>query len=87
MSGRASLFSLEQHQITGQQIFNSRVFFGELYVDLAKSYGKSATPVRLTEVIIDAIDRLRDSLNEVVCTENPEREERELNRCYYSTGR
>lgn len=86
MSGRTSSFSLEQHQIAGQQIFNARVFFGELYIDLAKSYGKTATPVRLAEDIIDAIDRLRDSLNEVVCTENPDREERELNRCYYSIG-
>jgi len=73
MSGRTSSFSLEQHQIAGQQIFNARVFFGELYIDLAKSYGKTATPVRLAEDIIDAIDRLRDSLNEVVCTENPDR--------------
>ncbi len=86
MSGRTSSFSLEQHQITGQQIFNARVFFGELYIGLAKSYGKTATPVRLAEDIIHAIDRLRDSLNEVVCTENPDREERELNRCYYSIG-
>ena len=86
MSGRTSRFSLEQHQITGQQIFNARVFFGELYIDLAKSYGKTSPPVRLAEDIINAMDRLRDSLNEVVCTENPDRKERELNRCYYSIG-
>ena len=38
MSGRTSSFSLEQHQIAGQQIFNARVFFGELYIDLARMF-------------------------------------------------
>ena len=79
-------FNFDQHQITGQQIYNARKFFGELHLDLAESYGKSARPVQLVENIIETIDRLRNTLGEIVCTENPEREDRELDQCYYSVG-
>jgi hypothetical protein len=74
----------DQHQITGQQIYNARKFFGELHLDLAESYGESARPVQLVENIIETIDRLRNSLGEIVCTENPERKDWELDQCYYS---
>jgi hypothetical protein len=79
-------FSFDQHQITGQQIYNAREFFGKLYHDLAESYGESAKPVQLAENIIETIDRLRNSLGEVVCIENPDREDWELNQCYYSVS-
>ena len=32
-------FSFKQHQLTGQQIYNARQFFGELLNNLANSYG------------------------------------------------
>ena len=79
-------FSFDRHQITGQQIYNAREFFVKLNHDLAESYGESARPVQLVENIIETIDRLRNSLGEVVCTENPDREDWELNQCYYSVG-
>ena len=79
-------FSFDQHQITGQQIYNARKFFGELHLHLAESYGESARPVQLTKNIIETIDRLRNSLGEIVCTENPDREDWELDQCYYSVG-
>jgi hypothetical protein len=79
-------FSFDQHQITGQQIYNAREFFGKLHRDLAESYGESAKPVQLAENIIETIDRLRNSLGEVVCIENPDREDWELDQCYYSVS-
>ena len=79
-------FSFDQHQITGQQIYNAREFFGKLHYDLVESYGESARPVRLVENIIETIDRLRNNLGEVVCTENPNREDWELDQCYYSVS-
>ena len=79
-------FSFDQHQITGQQIYEVIAFFGKLHHDLAESYGKSARPVQLVESILESIDRLRNSLGEVVCTENPDRGERELDQCYYSVS-
>ncbi len=79
-------FSFDQHQITGQQIYLARKFFGQLHLDLAESYGKSAGPVQLVGNIIETIDRLRNSLGEVVCTENPDREDWELDQCYYSAS-
>jgi len=79
-------FSFDQHQLTGQQIFNAREFFGKLHYDLLESYGESARPVQLVEDIIETIDRLRNSLGEVVCTENPNREDWELDQCYYSVS-
>jgi hypothetical protein len=79
-------FSFDQHQITGQQIYNAREFFGKLHYDLLESYGESARPVRLVEDIIETIDRLRNNLGEVVCTENPNREDWELDQCYYSVS-
>ena len=79
-------FRFDQHQITGQQIYNARKFFGGLHLDLAESYGESARPVQLVENIIETIDRLRNSLGEIVCTENPERDDWELNQCYYSVS-
>ena len=80
---RFSGFSFEQHQVTGQQIYNARVFFGELHNNLIESYGESAQPARLAESIIETIDSLRNSLDEVVCIENPDREDWELDQCYY----
>jgi hypothetical protein len=77
-------FSFDQHQLTGQQIYNAREFFGKLHYDLSESYGESSKPVRLVEEIIEKIDRLRNNLGEVVCTENPDREDWELDQCYYS---
>lgn len=79
-------FSFEQHQITGQQMHNAREYFGNLHIALAKSYGESAKPARLVEDVINTIDRLRNSLVEVGCTENPDREVSELNRCYYTVS-
>jgi len=79
-------FSFDQHQITGQQIYSAREFFGKLHHDLAESYGESARPVQLIENIIESIDHLRNSLGEIVCTENPDREEWELDQCYYSVS-
>jgi hypothetical protein len=79
-------FRFDQHQITGQQIYNARKFFGELHLDFEESYGESARPVQLVENIIQAIDSLRNSLGEIVCTENPEREDWELDQCYYSVS-
>ena len=79
-------FSFDQHQLTGQQIFNAREFFGKLHYDLLESYGESARPVLLVEEIIERIDRLRNNLGEVVCTENPDREDWELDQCYYSVS-
>jgi hypothetical protein len=79
-------FSFDQHQISGQQIYNARKFFGELHLHLAESYGESARPVQLAENIIETIDRLRNSLAEIVCTENPDRQDWELDRCYFSVG-
>jgi len=79
-------FSFDQHQLTGQQIYNAREFFGKLHYDLLESYGESGRPVRLVEDIIERIDRLRDILSEVVCTENPDREDWELDQCYYSVS-
>jgi len=79
-------FGFDQHQIIGQQIYNARKFFGGLHLDLAESYGESARPVQLVENIIETIDRLRNSLGEIVCTENPERDDWELNQCYYSVS-
>jgi hypothetical protein len=77
-------FSFDQHQITGEQIYNAREFFGKLHHDLAESYGESAKPVQLAENIIETIDHLRNILVEVVCTEHPDREDWELDQCYYS---
>ena len=79
-------FSFDQHQLTGQQIYNAREFFGKLHYDLLESYGESARPVLLVEEIIERIDRLRNNLGEVVCTENPDREDWELDQCYYSVS-
>jgi hypothetical protein len=79
-------FSFDQHQNTGQQIYNARELFGKLHHDLVESYGESARPVQLAENIIETIDRLRNSLGEVVCTENPDREDWELDQCYYSVS-
>jgi hypothetical protein len=79
-------FDFDQHQITGQQIYHAREFFGELHLNLSESYGESARPVRLVEKIIETIDRLRNNLGEVVCTENPDRKDWELDRCYYSVS-
>ena len=79
-------FSFDQHQLTGQQIYNAREFFGKLHYDLLESYGESARPVLLVEEIIERIDRLRNKLGEVVCTENPDREDWELDQCYYSVS-
>ena len=79
-------FSFDQHQMTGQQIYNARQFFGKLHYDLSESYGESAGPVRMVESIIESIDRLRNNLGEVVCTENPDREDWELDQCYYSVS-
>jgi hypothetical protein len=79
-------FRFDQHQLTGQQIYNAREFFGKLHSDLVESYGESARPVRLVEEIIETIDRLRNNLGEVVCTENPNREDWELDQCYYSVS-
>jgi len=79
-------FSFDQHQLTGQQIFNAREFFGKLHYDLLESYGESARPVLLVEEIIERIDRLRNKLGEVVCTENPDRENWKLDQCYYSVS-
>ena len=79
-------FSFDQHQITGQQIYHARELFGKIHQDLAESYGKSARPVQLVENIIQTIDRLRNNLGEVVCTENPDREDWELDQCYYSVS-
>jgi hypothetical protein len=79
-------FSFDQHQITGQQIYNAREFFGKLHHDLAESYGETAKPVQLAENIIETIDRLRNSLGEVVCIEYPDREDWELDQCYYSVS-
>ena len=76
-------FSFDQHRLTGQQIHHAREFFGKLHHDLAQSYEESAKPVQLVENIIETIDRLRNSLGEVVCTENPDREDWELDQCYY----
>ena len=77
-------FSYEQHQVTGQQIYSARMFFGELHINLAESYGESAQPAKLVESIIRTIDSLRTSLDEVLCVENPDLEDWELNQCYYS---
>ncbi|MGD8372972.1 MAG: hypothetical protein PVF76_04420 [Syntrophobacterales bacterium] len=77
-------FSFKQHQLTGQQIYNARQFFGELHNNLANSYGESARPVKLAENILEIIDSLRKSLDEVACIENPDREDWELNQCYYT---
>ena len=79
-------FRFDQHQITGQQIYNAREFFGKLHYDLSESYGESARPVQLVKNIIETIDSLRNNLGEIVCTENPEREDRELDQCYYSVS-
>jgi hypothetical protein len=79
-------FSFDQHQLTGQQIYNTREFFGKLHYDLLESYGESARPVRLVEEIVERIDRLINNLGEVVCTENPDREDWELDQCYYSVS-
>jgi hypothetical protein len=79
-------FSFDQHQLTGQQIYRAREFFGELHLGLAESDGESARPVQLVETIIETIDSLRDSLGEIVCTENPGREDRELDQCYYTVS-
>jgi hypothetical protein len=79
-------FTFKQHQITGQQIYHAREFFAKLHHDLTDSYGESARPVQLAENIIETIDRLRSSLGEVVCTENPDREDWQLDQCYYSVG-
>jgi hypothetical protein len=79
-------FSFNQHQLAGLQIYNAREFFGKLHYDLLESYGESARPVRLVADIIETIDRLRDNLYEVVCTENPDREDWELGQCYYSVS-
>jgi hypothetical protein len=79
-------FSFDQRQLTGQQIYNAREFFEKLHYDLLESYGESAKPVQLVEGIIETIDRLRNNLGEVVCTENPDREDGELDQCYYSVG-
>ena len=84
MRSKFAGFSFERHQMTGQRIYHAREFFIRLQVDLAKSYGETAKPVRLAENIVETIDRLRNSLDEVVCIENPEREDWELNRCYFS---
>jgi hypothetical protein len=42
--------------------------------------------VLLVEEIIERIDRLKNNLGEVVCTENPDREDWELDQCYYSVS-
>jgi hypothetical protein len=79
-------FTVDQHRMTGQQIYNAREFFGKLHLDLAESYGESAKPVQLVANIIETIDRLKNSLGEIVCTENPDREDWELDQCYYSVS-
>ena len=79
-------FRFDQHQLTGQQIYNAREFFGKLHYDLLESYGESARPVLLVEEIIERIDRLRNNLGEVVCTENPDRKDWGLDQCYYSVS-
>ena len=79
-------FSFDQRQLTGQQIYNAREFFGKLHYDLLEAYGESVRPVLLVEEIIERIDRLRNNLGEVVCTENPDREDWELDQCYYSVS-
>ena len=79
-------FAFNQHQITGQQIYHARKFFGKLHHDLRESYGESARPVQLVENIIEKIDHLRNYLGEVLCTENPDREDWELDQCYYSVS-
>ena len=79
-------FTFHKHQVTGQQLYNAREFFGKLHHDLVDSYGDSARPAQLAVNIIETIDRLRNSLGEVVCTENPDREDWELDQCYYSVS-
>jgi len=79
-------FRFDRHQITGQRIYNARKFFGELHLDIVESCGETARPGQLVETIIETIDRLRDSLGEIVCTENPEREDQELDQCCYAVS-
>ena len=40
--------------------------------------------VQLVENIIETIDRLRTSLGEIFCTENPDRQDWELDQCCYT---
>ncbi|MCG6981946.1 MAG: hypothetical protein LJE88_11110 [Deltaproteobacteria bacterium] len=77
-------FTFDQHRMTGQQIYHAREFFGKLHLDLLESYGESAKPVQLVSNIIETIDLLKNSLGEIVCTEHPDREDWELDQCYYT---
>jgi hypothetical protein len=76
-------FSFETHQLVGHELHDMREHLQALRVEIQKTYGKSAVAARLTHVAIVAIDDLRSYLDDLVTAENPDRQDGEVNRCYY----
>jgi hypothetical protein len=65
------------------KLYDMREHLQALQIEIQKAYGKSAVAANLTHIAVVAIDDLRSYLDDLVAAENPDRQDGEVNRCYY----
>lgn len=64
-------FTLEQHRAYGEKLLAAREMLNDLYVDVGKAYPLSSVANRRALRGLEAVDRLREELENLASGENP----------------
>jgi FtsZ-binding cell division protein ZapB len=80
-------FSFEEHQKKGDELYQACRTLQTLCLDISKAYGKTAPIAQLSSKAQKAAEELRNQLDNLVCRENTERLDMEVNGCYYGKNR
>jgi hypothetical protein len=87
MASKKTGFTVEQHERLGNELQKMRDVFPEIIVDLSKAYPQKTKVVDLAYRALEAIERLRSKMDDLICRECPEYETLNILDIYYRKGR